>query len=213
MTEPHIQRIYDGQDGPCSPADAVRPYLRSGETLVWADRPAPLHLGPGLFWLLAFSLFTLVYGGFCLGFGLLDLIGESRFADWVRLLQGLLFITMGLVFLSGRVFPAFHSAWTVYAITDQRAIIIRHMMRRRATSFEPEHLDEPLRLDRDEGYGHLIFAKRRKNLLLQDKDRSRYVGIGFFRVREVAKVEAELLKLRARATVSAETSDLVAQPS
>jgi hypothetical protein len=200
MTEPHIQRIYGARDLPCSIMPTVRGLLEPGETLVWAGRPAPAILDGKLAFALVFGAFAAVFGGIMLGFSvirILDYDTAARLQGWIFVVQGLLFILMGITFGMGAIGPALAASRTVYAITDKRALIASGFLRRRLTSFAPEDIEELLRLDRDEGYGHLIFAKRRKNLLLQDKDRSRYVGIGFFRVHDVAKVEAELLKLRA----------------
>lgn len=214
MAEPHIQRIYGGLDGPCSPGVSIRAHLRRGETLLWAGRPAPLAVFSRMASVIfGFSLLLLVGGGYFMGYVLLDLIAEGTTDDWMRFAQGGLFIVQGLIGVGMVVGPALRSAWTAYAISDQRAMIVSTFLRRRVSSFAPEEIEAPLRLDRDEGYGHLIFAKRKKNLLLQDKERTRYIGIGFFRVRDVAEVETALLKLRASAAAAAGLGDPALKPA
>ena len=216
MTEPHVQRIYDGLDAPCSPLSAVQECLRPGETLIWAGRPASMSFTRAnvLFLLAALGMVVcstamVAFAGFRL---LVDAVGDPTLT-WVQFGNG------GLLFLlgSGMVYAALtmplNSVCTAYAITDQRTMIVSTFLRRRVRSFAPEDLDEPLRLDRDAGYGHLIFAKRKKHLLLQDKERTRYVGIGFFRVRDVAEVETALLKLRASAAAAVELDDPVLKPA
>lgn len=202
---------YGSADLPSSAQEIVRGQLRQDETLVWLDRPAPAVLIPLQSTMLLLSLVLLIFGGFTLGFAFIDVFDGRSGSAGFKIAQGMIFIAMGVMFAIGILGPSLRAGWTCYAITDQRAMIVRTFLRTTVLSFPPEAIDEPRRLDRDGGYGHLIFAKRKKPWLLQTRDFNSYTGVGFLRIRDVEKVEGELLKLRAKAAMVSHELDQMPQ--
>lgn len=96
--------------------------LRPGERLLWSGRPDPSkHLTRADLFLIPFSLMWLSFAGFW-EIGVLTTDAPSFFPFW-----GGLFIAIGLYYAFGRfVVKKRRKQRTVYAITDQRAIVLDH---------------------------------------------------------------------------------------
>lgn len=105
-----------------SESTALRPYLQTGEGLLWWGRPVQgFLLTPRDFLLAPFSL---VWGGFAITWEAMTLMGDERPLFFV--LWGVPFVLAGLYIMVGRFF---HDSWKrsrmVYGVTSRRALILR----------------------------------------------------------------------------------------
>lgn len=183
----------------------VRPELRPGERLVWVGQPSPARW---MFQTLPILLFALPWTtGALLALaatsGLLDAlrIGSApevilgKVAD--RLLFSLLF-ALPLVLLGLGMLSAPYWAWrmahrTIYAITDQRALIweVTPLGGTTLRTIPPEDLHRLSRRERADGSGDLIFDNVRR-----DSDGRRSTSeTGFLAIARVREVEDVLRKL------------------
>jgi hypothetical protein len=111
-------------------AAAFEPYLRSGERIVWTGRP-----GQGVRFTrqdLFVVPFTLLWTGFAIFWTVTATIqGPTGFFT----LWGMMFVAFGLYLCGGRLL---HDAWvrarTVYALTDERALVLRRIVGERLLS-------------------------------------------------------------------------------
>lgn len=196
----------------CSVAAVPQEHLRLGETVVWAGRPCAPVLSPGHAWITLLGAFLGAAGfAFALyGFMHVFMDGSVR---WLTALQGLLNIVLGIGFCFAASGALLRSAWTVYAVTDQRAMIIKRFLWSRVISFEAAEIEAPQRIDCDEGLAHVIFAWRKKAWLLQDKASNRMSGVGFFRIEGADSIVPHLLQLRATIASTPASSAPAAAPS
>jgi hypothetical protein len=100
--------------------EAFRPYLTSGENIVWMGQPASgIRFRPGDIFLIPFSL---LWGGFAIFWEAMALRAGAPlfFALW-----GIPFVLVGLYMIIGRfVVDAFARTRTRYAVTSRRALIL-----------------------------------------------------------------------------------------
>jgi len=184
--------------------------LQPGERLIWADRAgasavalqAVVPEAPGGIYLLIVPAIAIwqvvVHWPLRLG----PLIFCSLFI--------LLFLSLGLFFLSAPLRAAAQARRTIYAITDQRVFIISDVRRRSVTSYGPNSIFLLQVTERADGSGDIVF--RRDRLLErvyvnasgdQTDDsgipsihqRGAMIKIGFFGIPEVRKVEEAMRRL------------------
>ncbi len=186
--------------------DAVlRGHLRPGEALVWSGRPAPPVLSRRQGWLGIIGA-LLAACGIAVGlYGLFHFFLDGS-VNWLMTAQGLLYVFLGGFFFFAALGSLLRAGWTVYAVTDQRAVILRRYLWNRVTSFEAGQVEAPQRVDCGDGLVHLVFAWRKKPWLLQNKTNQHMTPQGFFRIEDADALEASLLKLRG-AVVPSEPSD------
>jgi hypothetical protein len=104
--------------------EAFRPYLRARERVVWAGLPQQgVRFGPQDTLLIPFSM---LWGGFAIFWEATAFrTGAPGFFD----LWGIPFVAIGLYMIFGRfLVDAWVRARTVYAITDQRALVLRRVL-------------------------------------------------------------------------------------
>jgi hypothetical protein len=170
--------------------------LAKGERIAWIGRPIPWlparsSLPMALFGIpfTAFALFwTAAAGGFAFRHG----PGPPSFFP----MFGLIFVVVGLGLLLSPLWAFRKATRTIYAITDQRALIIEPDLWGHAIvqSFEPRQLAYLERHQRGDGSGDLVFRREHRG-----SGRSHHmVAIGFLAVADVREAEDRVRELVAR---------------
>lgn len=171
--------------------------LRPGEHPVWCEQPSPDSLARK-------SLPTLLFGIPFFGFAVFWTYGASGGFDhsanhWNSIallfpfLWGGMFIIIGAGLLLSPVWAYWKALQTVYAITDQRAIIITATWRKRTVfSFTGQQLSEVHRVENNNGSGDIVFHRQARSGRRGDY----YHDIGFLGIEHVRDVEIKLQKLR-----------------
>ncbi|MGH1484287.1 MAG: hypothetical protein ACRBM6_37410 [Geminicoccales bacterium] len=178
---------------PASPLEIAKVELVSGEVLIWADssqprnarrRSLPISILGWLFLLLALAW-----------------LSKAAATSAGFLLLGLPFVIGGLGLAAAPWWWPIYNKRTVYAISDQRLLIIRDLLRRRVTSYGPEDIDVVERREHRDGSGDVIFRREeiRKLKHHHDPQGKRRVGereVGFFGVSGVRQVEEAIFALK-----------------
>lgn len=144
--------------------DIVQRELASDERLIWSGTP-----GRGLRVRSSDALmipFSLVWGGFAffweysVFFGLEPSGQPSRSPQPLFMkLWGIPFVAMGLYLIVGRFFgDAYQRARTVYAVTDQRILILTQVFGKRVRSLSLRTLPEMTLAEKSDGSGTITFG-------------------------------------------------------
>ena len=181
---------------PEDPLAVARAELAPGERLVWADRPDPerarRRAWPRLLFGLAFAAFGLFW------------TSRAMAAGGLLWLLGLPFVALGGGIALAPWWKPRQARATVYAVTDQRILIMQGWPQRRVRSFGPGDIDVIARSDRPDGSGDLVFReevrpRRHARSIWQEGPpyhRFRRRRIGFFGIHYVRRVEAAVRALR-----------------
>jgi len=133
----------------------LRAALEPGERILWKGYPRQgLMLGPQDAFLIPFSL---MWGGFAIfwEFSVVTSAKSPIFFD----LWGIPFVLIGLHMIFGRFFvDAKNRAGTIYALTDQRVLILSGLWRRSIRSLELAGLSEINLTERPDGRGTITFG-------------------------------------------------------
>ncbi|MEM8949603.1 MAG: hypothetical protein AAGA21_04100 [Pseudomonadota bacterium] len=184
-----------GEGEPPSPLVLARSQLVEGERLIWAETSLPSSARRRVFpisilgWL--FLLLTLAW-----------LVKAAVTSTWL-LIMGLPFLLAALALAVLPWWWPLVTRYTIYAISDQRLLIIQTWPRRRVTSYGPEDIDVVERQERKDGSGDLIFRREEHRKLAHHHDPKgkRRVGeraIGFFGVPDVRRLEEAVWALKQR---------------
>ena len=112
-------------------------------------------------------------------------------------LFGLPFLLVGLGIMLLPVWAWRGAKKTVYAISNERLIIIAPGS---VSSFEPDEIDNLVRRERPDGSGDVIFRRDRMFARAARRgSRTRVRRDGFFGIPEVRRVEDEIRRLKERA--------------
>jgi hypothetical protein len=184
----------------------VQRELRSDEELRWLGRPSALRFVLG-------SLFVAVLGVVIVSFALYWMSGafwmreQHRNAPWgddfmTRAFPyfGLIFVVAGILMVLSPLWALYRASTTVYAVTNQRAIIFDSgLFGTEVRSFGPTAAEDITRRERSDGSGDLIFKTETYYQAGQwtgtGNDRHYYPGgfrtreIGFFGIPDVRHVE------------------------
>lgn len=166
--------------------------MRSGERLIWADRPAPGRMAlSGL----ALTAFGSVFGGFAAFWiaGAASMTPEDAGVFSFFPLFGVPFLLVGLGMMLAPVWIWMAAKKTVYAITSERLVIIRG---NRVQSFEPDEIEELERREGGDGSGDVIFNRDIVRSRSRRGSRTRVRRIGFFGIPEVRRVEDAIRRLK-----------------
>jgi hypothetical protein len=164
--------------------------LQPGEKLVWADQPLPEWVGrqamiPVLFGIpwTAFAVFWV--------FSAAGGVGKGPKPPIFFPLFGVPFILIGIGMLTSPFWLRRKAGRTVYAVTNQRAIIIegRVFGGVNVQSFMPDRLTAMIRNQRADGNGDLIFERYQNPFGRNTSTVTR----GFMGVRRVREVEDLIL--------------------
>lgn len=166
--------------------DIVTPQLRRGEKAVWTERPAPLARAKSK---ILIFLFGIPFFGFAIFWtSMAAQSGEVFFP-----LFGIPFLLVGAGLLLSPVWSYVEAKnWLVYAITDQRILIIRTFPMHKVETFAPSDITKAERTTRADGSGNVIFAED----VRQGRRGTYTVPRGFYGVPEAKRVEEAVLDLQ-----------------
>ena len=193
-----------GNDSGHSPLLLAQREMRPGEKLVWAGRPRPGAVARGSLLASAFGIPFLAFALFWtfLASGAAKGGGFGFFFPFF----GLPFIIVGMGIVGTPLWAAVRARSTIYAITDQRIVIMRTGGTREVQSYGPEDLDSLDRRERPDGSGDIIF--RNENLMRRGRNGT-YVSnnkIGFFGIPDVRQVEQSIRRLEVSGRETAKAS-------
>lgn len=179
--------------GATDPIETAKAEMVAGETLIWAETSLPRNARRR-------SLPISILGWIFLALSLVW-INKAASASIGLLLMGLPFVMGGVgLALMPWWWPNFTKR-TVYAISDQRLLIIRDLMKRKVTSYGANDIDVVERRERRDGSGDVIFRREevRKLKHHHDPQGKRRIGereVGFFGVPDVRRVEEAIFALK-----------------
>ena len=168
--------------------------MAPGERLIWAERQLPRTGG-------ARALMPAVFGFVVLGFGLFWTANAWQAAGALGIL-GLPFVAIGAALVSAPWWRPKRARSTIYAISDQRLLIIRGWPNRVVRSFGPDEIERLERREREDGSGDLIFRQEVAPHVHSHPHRPyaryhmRVHPIGFFGIPDVRRVEAAVRALQ-----------------
>jgi hypothetical protein len=172
--------------------------LHSGERVIWSQQPRPTALARKssttfLFGIpfFAFAVFWTIGASGGLGF---TKTKNGSFPSWFPILWGSMFIIVGACLLLSPVWAYWRALRTVYAITDQRAILIVAPWRHTIHSFVGQHLVDIHRVEDDNGRGDIVFHREARS----GKRGDSYYDVGFLGIERVREVEDSLRELCAK---------------
>jgi|GEM_PF-890864 len=193
------------------PLILARAEMEAGERLIWAETSSPggarRRVLPAslLGWL--FLLIVLAW------------MGQVANASLSLLLLGLPFLLIGVALALLPWWWPHVARQTVYAISEQRLLIIQKWPWKKVTSYGPEDIGIVERRDYKDGTGDLIFRreayqKPRHHQEMSDRHRVGERAIGFFGVPDVRRLEEAVraLKERRHVALSAEDDGISARP-
>jgi hypothetical protein len=193
----HITRFMAGAPAISSRMEKIlEAELRSGEHVAWCQQPNPDALARK-------SLSTFLLGIPFTGFALFWIYAASGGSDhstsqkgswplWFPLLWGGMFVVFGLRFLLSPLTAYWKALRTVYAITDQRAMIITApFWKRTVFTFFYQQLVETHRVENEKGCGDIIFHRQ----VEPGRRRNYYYDQGFLGINNVRETENKLREL------------------
>lgn len=169
--------------------------LHFGERLVWCQQPRALAFVPATLPEFLFGIpFSVVPASI-----LYLALSQWHQAAWSLLLVVLSFAALFLVIGIGLLLSPFWAYWkgarTIYAVTDERCIVIAAPYRRTVCSYlaEPEAGDivNLHRTEDEHGHGDLVFHTQ----AVHGKRGIGYHDIGFIKLRDVCAAEDKLREL------------------
>jgi hypothetical protein len=138
--------------------ELFRPYLSSGERVLWSSQPKQgLALSGSDALLIPFSL---MWGGFAIfwNVGVWSFPKTGENIDWFMRLWGLPFLAVGIYLIVGRFF---YDAWLrkhlFYAVTDRRVLILRGVRSSKLTSRDFKSLPMLELTEHRDGTGTIAF--------------------------------------------------------
>jgi hypothetical protein len=190
-----IMARIETEDRGLSALGAAEKELAPGEKLAWAGRPRASALArrasPGFFIGIPFTAFSLFWVAGAYTATQRDGHDVGPFVFFP--LFGLIFVAVGLFMLLSPLRAMARARSTIYAITDQRLLIIEGGSSRRVTSFTAGDIQQIERTERPDGSGDVVFrreipATRRNSISFNGNWGA--TRIGFFGVSDVRRVEA-----------------------
>jgi len=175
--------------------------LVAGERVVWAGRPNPAALArtrwpvaaAGLF----FTLFSLFWLSMVVQIPFFRDDGPPLGFALIFPGVGLVMLGIGMAMLASPIWYLRKANRMAYAVTDGRVLIIEP---RRLQSFEPDDIQQLVRVDRHGGKGDLIFREEQANAMLAMYTFGATANrkIGFFGVADVRAAEDAIRNLKRR---------------
>jgi hypothetical protein len=173
--------------------------VKSGERVLWTGQPAAgfrhhLHTLPAVLFGIPWTAFAIFWVTMAIGMGShMARTSESipfSLMSVVMPLFGLPFILVGLYMISSPYWQMRKSSKTVYALTDQRAIILEPTWRGEMTvrSVPHEHLIDRTRTQDNNGIGSLTFT-RLTTVTSRPKGGTSTVTVGFQNIPDVKSVD------------------------
>ncbi|MBN1287972.1 MAG: hypothetical protein JXB47_21420 [Anaerolineae bacterium] len=175
--------------------------LRQDEKLLWTGQPSPYRMMLkdisrmifGVFWTAVVLLIISALSGFDA-----DELGSSAIAT---LLLGILLL-IGLWLLATPLWNYVKATRTIYALTDQRALIVEQLFSPSVKAYTADDIEFIERRERDSNAGDLIFRIERDvswttSASGRSRMRIREIPVGFFGIsglREVGELMSEVFK-------------------
>lgn len=174
--------------------------LARGEHIVWQSCPAPvsraLASASTFLFGIPFFAFAVFWTWGATGGSGGGHTGDGTAFSKFFLLWGSMFILAGAAMLLSPLLAWWCALRTLYAITDQRAIVVEApLWRATIRSFAGERLAEVVRREKPSGEGDLIFVREVTGVR---KGHASYTEIGFFAIDQVRAVQ-HLLPVNAAA--------------
>ncbi len=172
--------------------------LWQGERVVWSQQPRPAEMSRK-------SVGLFLVGVFLCSLALLFSMGNNAYRPGTRnyfslfpdVLGTVVVLVAGAALLSP-VWANWKARQTVYAITDQRALLIAAPWRRTIYSFVGQHLVDIHRVEDGRGRGDIVFQRQ----AVSGRRGDSYYDVGFFGIEGVREVENRLRVLYAKTTAS-----------
>jgi len=143
---------------PFQATELFRPYLLSGERVLWSGRPKQGIAFSGRDTLLI--PFSLLWGGFALfwNIGVWTFPETGQGIDWFMRLWGLPFLLAGIYFVIGRfLHDAAIRKKLHYAVTDQRVLVLRGSRSLKVISLDLHRLPRLELSEHRDGTGSIAF--------------------------------------------------------
>lgn len=179
------------------PLETATAEMSPGEKLIWAETAISKNVRRRM---IPISLLGWVF--LVLSFAWIDKAASTSIG---LLLFGLPFVIGSLAIATLPWWRPVYAKRTIYAISDQRLLIIRNLMKYKVTSYGPEDIDVVERRENRDGSGDLIFRREEIKKLGHHHDPSgkRRVGqreVGFFGVPDVRRVEVAVRALKQKSS-------------
>ena len=168
---------------------AIRPVAEAamspGERLYWVGRPNPMRLARrnltrplfGLFWTaMVYFMFTQVRS-FGSGFRSPFSSSFSNFATIFQLMLGVFFL-IGLGMIFSPLWNYLKARFTVYALTDERALIINRLPTQNVRSYSTRNIDKVERRG-SEFEGDVIFGSETRTYTYNNRNNQGGININF----------------------------------
>jgi hypothetical protein len=178
--------------------ELVNDELLDGETIQWIDQPIPVFFSAAamgtFFFAIPWTAFSLFWtcaaaGVFDPNNGVINLNFDP--GRWHFAAFGIPFVLFGLGMLSSPLWMRRNAKRTVYAITDQRAIIVQGtFFAHNITSYYPADMWHVSRKQMANGTGDLYFCFHAS----EENESSK--GQGFMNIRNVREIERMLQELK-----------------
>jgi hypothetical protein len=166
--------------------NVVTPELRRGEIVDWVERPRPSARARS-------KLTTFLFGLPFFGFAIFWTHGALQSGNTYFPLFGIPFLLVGAGMVLSPVWAFIEAKyWLFYAITNQRALIIRTFPRRKVETFAPEDITRLERTTSSDGSGNIFFADE----LHHGRNGPYRVKRGFYGIPEAKRVEEAILELK-----------------
>ena len=179
-------------DLPADLQQKLRDELKANEKTIWTGQPDPnvlMKQGFKLyFFFIPWTLFALFWMYGASGFKMPTFNFENRFDAFGTLfpLFGVPFVMVGFWGLSSPVWVKRRAANTVYAITNQRLLLLMFGRNTKIESYYPKDVKQLERNEKPDGSGDLLFAAK----AYRDSDGDqRTKSDGFYAVADVKNVE------------------------
>ena len=167
--------------------------LRPDEKLLWSGQPAPYRIAmqtwPIFIIALPWTIFALYWAATATGFKMPDFSAPNPliFFPFIGALGSLIGLSLlALPFLVWR-----RARRTVYAVTDQRCMIIISNNRQYVNSYTDQDIGQIKCIERSGGKGDLIFSSSASDAA---KDLTRVGKTGFYGIDDVRRVEEIVLR-------------------
>lgn len=182
------------------PTKEAQRHLSPGEKLIWAERAGlrpPEQERPQYFWV---GILLLAGFVFSLG-GIRDAVCGDDLGAFLLIFPVAVLAVVGIALVSLPIIAYRRDRWTVYAITDERLLIIQRSPRNRVFSYEPEQLGVLERHERTNGSGDIVFRQEHH---FHSRGQPYIHRVGFFGIPDVRRIEGEIRKLKKTALTEEE---------
>jgi len=187
--------MYQADIIPFDMQDIVDQELNDGEQLLWSSQPSVSRAVIKSLPLVVFALIWIAIPS-AIAFGMYNEYQQGKEVPAMAFVMVSVFLVIGLLMLSPSFWAARKAKKTVYAITNNRAIMIKKGFSIDIQSFGPDKLRDIIKRLRSNGSGDLVF-ERTVSYHRNSKGRMRekVKEIGFFGIERVNEVEDMLMAI------------------